>query len=45
MAARNTGQAAAVSTRQGLLPTIDLCGKRITRLICGGNPFSGFVCD
>jgi hypothetical protein len=26
----------------GLLPTFDLCGRRITRLICGGNPFSGF---
>jgi hypothetical protein len=24
-----------------LLPTIDLCGKRVTRLICGGNPLSG----
>jgi hypothetical protein len=27
---------------QELLPTINLCGKRVTRLICGGNPFSGF---
>ena len=25
-----------------LLPTIDLCGVPVTRLICGGNPFSGF---
>jgi len=25
-----------------MLPTIDLCGKKITRLICGGNPLSGF---
>jgi len=25
-----------------MLPTLDLCGKTITRLICGGNPFSGF---
>jgi hypothetical protein len=25
-----------------LLPTFEICGKRITRLICGGNPFSGF---
>lgn len=25
-----------------LLPTFDLCGKKITRLVCGGNPFSGF---
>ena len=24
-----------------LLPTVDLCGKRITRLICGGNLVSG----
>ena len=24
-----------------LLPTIDLCGHKVTRLICGGNPFSG----
>jgi len=25
-----------------MLPTIDLCGGKITRLICGGNPLSGF---
>ena len=25
-----------------LLPTIDLCGKKVSRLICGGNPISGF---
>ena len=25
-----------------LLPTIDLCGKKVTRLICGGNPQSGY---
>jgi len=25
-----------------VLPTIDLCGKSVTKLICGGNPFSGF---
>jgi len=25
-----------------LLPTFDLCGKKITRLICGGNPLSGY---
>ena len=25
-----------------MLPTIDLCGTRVTRLICGGNPFSGY---
>ena len=24
------------------LPTIDFFGKRISRLICGGNPLSGF---
>ena len=24
------------------LPTVDLAGKRVTRLICGGNPLSGF---
>ncbi|MFB3893519.1 MAG: hypothetical protein ACE15C_16020 [Phycisphaerae bacterium] len=24
-----------------LLPTFDLCGRKVTRLICGGNPFSG----
>ena len=23
------------------LPTIDLCGKKVSRLICGGNPLSG----
>ena len=25
-----------------MLPTIDLCGLEVTRLIIGGNPFSGF---
>jgi hypothetical protein len=25
-----------------LLPAFEICGKKITRLICGGNPFSGF---
>jgi len=25
-----------------LLPTFDLCGRKVTRLICGGTPFSGF---
>ena len=25
-----------------LLPTIDLCGNTVTKLICGGNPLSGF---
>lgn len=25
-----------------MLPTIDLQGKKITRLLIGGNPFSGF---
>lgn len=25
-----------------MLPTIDICGKKLTRLICGGNPTSGF---
>jgi hypothetical protein len=25
-----------------MLPTIDLCGRKVTRLICGGNPLSGF---
>jgi len=25
-----------------MLPTVDLCGKEVTRLICGGNPLSGF---
>jgi hypothetical protein len=24
-----------------MLPTIDICGKKVTRLICGGNPMSG----
>jgi len=24
-----------------LLPTIDLCGHKVSRLICGGNPLSG----
>jgi hypothetical protein len=31
-----------MATAQKLLPTFDLCGRKITRLICGGNPFSGF---
>ena len=26
----------------GMLPTIDICGKKVTRLVCGGNPLSGF---
>jgi hypothetical protein len=25
-----------------MLPTIDLCGHSVTRLVCGGNPLSGF---
>ncbi len=25
-----------------MLPTIDFCGHKVTRLICGGNPLSGF---
>jgi hypothetical protein len=25
-----------------LLPALDLCGRKVTRLVCGGNPFSGF---
>lgn len=25
-----------------MLPTIDLCGHKVTRLICGGNPQSGY---
>ncbi len=25
-----------------LLPTIDFCGHKVTRLICGGNPLSGY---
>ena len=25
-----------------MLPTVDLCGQRVTRLICGGNPLSGY---
>ena len=25
-----------------MLPTMDLCGNEVTRLICGGNPLSGF---
>lgn len=25
-----------------MLPTIDLCGTEVTRLICGGNPLSGY---
>ncbi len=32
----------AAPERHALLPTLDLCGHRVTRLICGGNPFSGF---
>ena len=30
------------SSNERMLPTFDLCGKKITRLICGGNPLSGF---
>jgi len=33
---------AAHANTSEMLPTIDLCGKRVTRLICGGNPFAGF---
>jgi len=25
-----------------MLPTVDFCGTRLTRLICGGNPLSGY---
>ncbi len=25
-----------------MLPTVDFCGRETTRLICGGNPLSGF---
>ena len=25
-----------------MLPQVDLCGHPVTRLICGGNPLSGF---
>ena len=25
-----------------MLPTVDLGGRQVTRLICGGNPLSGF---
>ncbi|MBN1676358.1 MAG: hypothetical protein JXR37_35265 [Kiritimatiellae bacterium] len=25
-----------------MLPTVDFCGKAVTRLICGGNPLSGY---
>jgi len=25
-----------------MLPTIDFCGYKVTRLICGGNPISGY---
>ncbi len=25
-----------------MLATVDFCGKQVTRLICGGNPISGF---
>jgi len=24
------------------LPEVDFCGHRVSRLICGGNPFSGY---
>ena len=27
---------------QTMLPTIDFCGHKLTRLICGGNPQSGY---
>jgi len=25
-----------------MLPTVDFCGREVTRLICGGNPLSGY---
>ena len=25
-----------------MLPAVDFCGQRVTRLICGGNPLSGY---
>jgi hypothetical protein len=25
-----------------MLPTVDFCGRKVTRLICGGNPLSGY---
>jgi hypothetical protein len=25
-----------------MLPSVDFCGRKVTRLICGGNPLSGF---
>ncbi len=25
-----------------MLPVVDLCGRTVTRLVCGGNPLSGF---
>ena len=25
-----------------MLPTVDFFGKKVTRLICGGNPLSGY---
>ena len=30
-----------------MLETIDLCGRKVTRLVCGGNPLSGYshVCE
>jgi len=29
-------------TGMPMLPSVDFCGKRATRLICGGNPLSGY---
>jgi len=31
-----------VTAEPGLLPTVDLAGKKITRLIAGGNPLTGY---
>jgi len=28
--------------KMSLLPTVSLCGRDVTRLICGGNPLSGY---
>jgi len=42
MATTVPASAGQATVPQTLLPTIDLCGRRVTRLICGGNPFSGY---
>ncbi len=42
MAASVSNPSGEAGGQQERMPTIDLCGKAVTRLICGGNPLSGY---